>query len=804
MINLPVPLNKVMRSGNLEGIKPFAVLIRNKWYAEESASGYEESDSGSDLGGHFALDIANPIDISSMIVKPNTLSMTLDVNEVAQYKANNVTLTLSDPFNKFIEGTPQSYFPQGYQLYGSQVVLYYGLDETNRTPLFVGVIKDLPTHKPEQYQVDLKLISPLELLSDIEAKEFSNKYYGEDLVFVRTEEQNKVYETANTGVGGFYAVYADGNKMFEGVDYEVSQTNALGLSALVTIINADYHTSTITADYYCWKTGLTVEQIVSGLVALAGYTNNTDIRSVVWTNEVKNFLPFEVEFAIGYYQNANNLIYNWFDISSWDSLQISNKSVTRKSIFPQEFTINFNMAFESGAGAWQGYESAYCIGDELGGNNWPRNGYAILREHPRGRMRVLKWTNNTISNPTQGVYASDYMAYSRLAGVQVKNGNITFLKVGGGTFGTYPLYFTPSWESFRALYSDTRVTVSGMKFSPDVTSLIISNAAEQYNKPVIKSKVMDKISSVGHWGGLNTNLEMSEITINYSLGYSFSTDNINFAPLEYTSINANTGVEDRYIYFVFQITSAANYGANMINPQISYYTSSLTLGMVNLGNNSVLQALEDFALISGYEFGIDRQGTFFFRPRSQSTTPIYDLDKNEIVKIDNINKKFNDFFTKLTLTFAQVPLEFYANEGTRPTPIDKYGVINKEIDKPDIVNYDNPELAQAIGPQLLAIYSSLADIIQLTGKLNLSLELGDIVNVKRNYNLTVPENASDITKFNAQDTYFRACKITGLNYNFDKKQITYTLRNVSDISNQPQYTYDEFVYDFQVPFGVKE
>ena len=195
---------------------------------------------------------------------------------------------------------------------------------------------------------------------------------------------------------------------------------------------------------------------------------------------------------------------------------------------------------------------------------------------------------------------------------------------------------------------------------------------------------------------------------------------------------------------------------------------------------------------------MDRSGIFFFRPRSQSTTPIFELDESEIVKIDNIKQNFNDFFTKLTLTFAQIPLEFYANEGTRPTPIDKYGVINKEIDKPDIVNYDNPELAQAIGPQLLEVYSDLSDVIQCTAKLNLSLELGDIVNVKRNYNLNTPDAASDYEKFINQNTYYRACKITGINYNLSKRQMTYTLKDVSNSNNIPAYDGPRFVYDLPI------
>ena len=186
MITLPTQLANFMKGKDLAGLKPFALLYRNKW------------DS---VNNKFALE-DTPIDISALIAKPNTLSMTLDVNEVAQYNANNVTLTLEDTKNYFVEGTPNSYFPEGYQVYGSRVILYYGLDSTNRTPLFTGVIKELPAHKPDKYQVDLKLVSPLEMLKDIEAKDFSDKVTGEVLTLDHTGDNNEeFYLTAQKGVG---------------------------------------------------------------------------------------------------------------------------------------------------------------------------------------------------------------------------------------------------------------------------------------------------------------------------------------------------------------------------------------------------------------------------------------------------------------------------------------------------------------------------------------------------------------------------------------------------------------------------
>lgn len=785
MITLPEPLNKVMRSGNLEGIKPFAVLIRNKWHEESGGDSY------------FALDTDNPIDITAMIVKPNTLSMTLDVNEVAQYKANNVTLTIYDPFNRFIEGTPISFFPQGYQLYGSQVILYYGLNNDDKTPLFVGVIKDLPTHKPESYQVDLKLISPLELLNDIEAKDFSDKYEGETLTLHGQDDYNNpIYQTANTGVGGFSAIYADGVKMFEGIDYQISQLNELAFPALVTIKNTDLHSATITADYFCWKRGLSVEQVVSGLVALAGYIDNTDIRAVLWNTAVTSQHSCLILGSFGFKKDENNL-FSCFYQNSKAQVGSTYHTVAFYS-FNFKITIEQNQMLYLNDVAEPSVKNGFDInGVEI--NAVQNYNYTLIKRFNfinQGKLIIERNNNEYIFSTTnsQGEIVETF--------TYTYNVDLSFIQFFSGDYVTNQNDFT---FTFRNNLNEDILTKQLSVVNNNDVFLITK--VDNYNNSTLKTyranivsempvytyyRAGDNYSVFGEWQQFNLGGDIGQIGNYFQLliSFPFSTRFNEFAKTSTSYNMRNYYIED--------------YNVDENTIFIYFLASNLLLELINLSNSSVLEALQDLALISGYEFGVDRQGVFFFRPRSQSTTPVYDLDHDEIVKIDNVQKRFNDFFTKLTLQFGQRPLEFYANEGERPTPVDKYGIINKEIDKPDIVSYDNPELAQAIGPQLLAIYSNLADIIQLTGKLNLNLELGDVVNVKRNYNLTVPNKASDVTKFNAQDTYFRACKITGLNYNFAKRQITYTLRDVSNETNKPQYQFDEFIYDFQVPLGVKE
>lgn len=793
MITLNTQLQKVMASQNLAGLRPFAYLYRNKWDSVNNKYTLENT----------------AIDISSMIVKPNTLSMTLDVNEIAQFNANNITLTLTDYENKFIEGTPNSFFPSGYQLYGSRVVLYYGTNISDMVSLFVGVIKDLPTHKPEQYQVDLKLISPLQLLDDIEAKEFSDKYTGETLTLDHTDGQGiEFYKTANTGVGGIDTVYANGTKIYEGIDYNVSQLNDLAIPALIEITNTNLSGQTFTADYYIWKRSLTVEDIVKGLLTLGGYTSaEENISSVIWNSQVRNPPVISPVFAtLGYYESATNeYTFNWQNTygGSWSNTQGTG---SRLNMMSANFDFNFILYYDhASASAFSDQTQGFCIGDKFNtaGENGVLNGLSFAAEylgpHNRGtiEIRLSQLSNGTrtllFSEQRTGTKSQPLTEISLPFKIE-KRGSAISIYFEGALIST----ITDSSDynfNYQYQVGNGKLRVLNQIWNIYDNNLTLIGANLQ--KPCIITQTLDKTVLGTTWGEIDATLQNADQAI-YFLNVFFSNDGQNWDYSFSTNLGSPLSRSERYMYYILGINNVPSESFDIKDPSSFFYANNLTLNMVNLGNNSVLEAIQDLALISGYEFGVDRNGIFFFRPRLQSTTPIFELDETQIVKIENIKQNFNDFFTKLTLTFAEIPLEFYANTGTRPTLVDKYGIINKEINKPDIVNYDNPELAQAIGPQLLDIYSNLSNLIQCTAKLNLSLELGDIVNVKRNYNLNTPDAASDYEKFINQNTYYRACKITGINYNLAKKQMTYTLRDVSNSNTEPQQEIPQFIYTLPI------
>ena len=794
MMTLPAALAAKLKSNDLRGIKPIILMYRNKWDAQTNAYAPETT----------------PIDITEQIIKCGTLSTKLDVGEINEYTASNVTLTISDPQNHFVEGTPESYFPDDYQIYGTRIELYAGTDTNNMTPLFYGVIRSLPNHKPEDYQLDISVVSALERLDDVEAKDFSTPYTGETLTLDHQDDYaGPVYRTANTGVCGFTAVCANGSVLAEGVDYEVSQLSENTLPALVEIINEAFYSANITADYYCWRRNLTVEEIMDGLLDISKWPEDKrDIQPVSWGTMQRKPLYPNARFALGYYKNeSGEYISNWLNVrdNAWANTTARDENTyTRRSIFSANWETEFTLRIDDLSGATSGFNGSYAVGS--GTSNWLHginNGIVIAavrvdNQAPRGLyVGVGRAVNANLSYSFRtDVYSP--VSYLEIA-VKIRKINNQITVFFGGK--QVAQFNNANFDVDReVMYGSRNQRISNLD---QVWRMLDSNGnavSPDLSTPSLISSVLERTEEGGYWGAVSATLEGGQ----YQNEVFVSTNGQNFISAGNFDIGSDIGRSEKYLYFALKTSSPPPDSLNISNLVVFEFNTKLIVDFINLDGQTVLDVIKDLALITGYEFGIDRNNVFFFRPRQTSTQPVATLDKFELVKIDTVTRNFNELATKLTLTFAAAPLEFYANTGARPTPVDKYGVIKKEIDKPQLINYDNPELAQAIGPQLLAIYSELPNIITCTGKLNLALELGDIVNLKREMPLTINPEASDYTKYEGLNTFYRACKITGLNYDFTKRQIKYTLRDVSNANNAPVKDYYEYQTIFPTPLDYKE
>lgn len=779
MTEIPQELENIVKSGDLRSLKIFADLYRNKWSSEE---------------GKFSLENVS-IDITDLISKIGNLSKTLDVEEVSVFKTNNVTLTLCDIKGLFSENTPNSLFNGGYQIYGSRIQLYVGVSKDVKSILFIGSIKELPIYKPDNYQLDIQLVSPLDMLGDIEAKDFSEKITGEALSLDHQEEnENPFYVTSQRGVGGIEAVYADGVKLFAGVDYDVSDLNNLSQQAMIEIINKDLFGKTFTSDYYVWKRNLNVSEIITGLLTMCGFApENLKIETVAWNTLIRNqFLITQPLMAFCYGQQNNDYTYtggeNWL-------------GPYRESIFPENFKINFkiwNYQFMNGHYALGDLEQT----DQAGQAPIVKNGILIdfTKWNPSPGEISISWIKNG-----ETVFSEKFSRYSMVNDdVEIIKTSSTLSVNIGGILNIKDFVFNPNTGKYN------EAAVNSFAFGSYYKITEINSAGDELNSlsaPGIITQPISVNPDSTTWTTVRATL--SDSFRDYKLSYRTSKDGELWGNWQDIFFDAGFSETTKFIQFRFIIASVQSLDNPPTNTDVKnflaeYLAQGLVLNMVNLSGQSVLEAIEDFALITGYEFGLDRLGNFFFRPRLTNNTPSVSLDSTELIKIGNIQKKINSFFTKLIFLFGLTPIEFYANQGERPTLVDRYGVLAHEIEKPQIINYDNPELAQAIGPQLLEVYSSLPNRIAATVKINLSLDLGDIVNFKRELPLTVNPQSPDYEKYQKLSTYYKACKIIGLSYDFSKWQVKYTLLDVSDKNTAPQYEFNEFKYLLPVEFGVKE
>jgi hypothetical protein len=676
----------------------------------------------------------------------------------------------------------------------------------------------MPTFRPEDYQVDIRVISQLELFKNKEAKEFSNSVSKELLAGTWPN-----YTTANIGVGNIIKLYAgttadNATELVLGTDYKLDGLNNFTTNgqAKIEITNEALQGKNFYADYYFWKSNLKIKDIVDGLLDIMQWPQNKrQVENVIFNTEV----PSEIssaspELALGYYLqqdgNKNNFIFNWHPtrdgVYNNYYANRNNEDTYRQSVYPQNFEINFALRVDDiQQGFISGFHCAFALGNTQHSTQIVANGFYIvgIRVFSLDIGSGIRFELRKITN---GSYSTLWKGPNRLPVKSVET-NFKIRKVGsewnvyaGNTLiGTWTANVLVNID---ALFCTTRQALSILDYRVQVLDSEGNATSPQISMPSIYSGQLDKGEGTSVWGAFSAVLENS--AAQYNLSYAVSSDGTSYSDFAPIDLGVNVNAEQRYLKFLFSLVGSPQNYSNINSVKYYFLSSEFLINFINLDGKTILEAIEDLALISGYEFGIDRNNFFFFRQRISSTTPLKTLTDNEIVKVATAAKNLNNLFTKIKVDFGGTPIEAYAESDIRPTMLDKYGIRTKEIDKPQLLNYDNPELAAVIAPQLLEIFGSLKNQISATAVLDLELDLGDIVSLQRNSPLVVEKGATDKKKYDLTQTFYKACKILGIVYNFAKRQMTYTLLDVSNSNTEPQYDFNEFKYLDPIEFGVRE
>ncbi|WP_424244415.1 hypothetical protein Dip510_001653 [Elusimicrobium posterum] len=261
MIEIPKGLDKVIRANDHGPLKSIVYMYRNKW--DPATAQYEVE--------------ATPTNITKWLTKAANLILQLDLSEINRYDASNITLTFANTKNEFAEDVEGSLFPEGYLLYGSKFEYYVGASDDLKILMYTGTIAEEPTYRTESYEVDIRVVSQLELFKKNECSAFANHVTGEKLTGTYPN-----YTTVNIGVGNVLKLYAGTPTVIQeelilGVDYTLSGLNEMLSPAAIEIINPNLNGKTFYADYYYWKTNLKIHEIVHGLLDIMKIPRTKDM-----------------------------------------------------------------------------------------------------------------------------------------------------------------------------------------------------------------------------------------------------------------------------------------------------------------------------------------------------------------------------------------------------------------------------------------------------------------------------------------------------------------------------------------------
>lgn len=231
------------------------------------------------------------------------------------------------------------------------------------------------------------------------------------------------------------------------------------------------------------------------------------------------------------------------------------------------------------------------------------------------------------------------------------------------------------------------------------------------------------------------------------------------------------------------VSNPTNFGNNYELSDVrlwSFLRQNITLGVCNLTNMSVFQALKELAALAMYEMGFDANDKFFFRKR-QRTTEVKTIGDDQIISMDNVQYDMSRLKTRVVVGYGEYTevVDSDTQQEPHPTNKEKYGERIYEISGSQLLPADNVDLAYAVAPTIYSELSKLRLTLSIKTVLDLELELGDYVRIVHKNNLFDGNGfaegdgkPSDDGKQKGEGTssaFYMKCKVVGIRADFNKR-----------------------------------
>lgn len=780
-------LKSLLENKDLSDLKHKVLLYRRKW----------------DIGTSTYIIDTTPIEITTELEANNTngkIKFSLDNDEADVWKVANLTLILVNDKNQFWQGKYDGYFADPYIIYGSKIEYFIGsptLDDYIKC--FTGYLTESPNYRPDDNLVEIRALSRLDWLNNISAEEVSTVITDEECNI--TDSTHCV--TNNFAVGRITKVLKGTTlgtaiELTEKTDYTITQLNEYSLGAIITLESELLAGEKIFVSYIYWFKGLQIDELVEALLDVSGIdSSHRIVDPVIFQNALR--VANETVF-----NNAWSWIYRTTD----DSI-----SAYYSGIANSNNSFYFATAGTTATATW-GCNMTYGSVKFRLSQLIPQlsNPYAIVR------VRVGTDTSNEIAvrftRGTSGAY--DIAVSFKSSGYStIASGNIndeyyisfsdteTYLYKNGAIIWSTANGISANYLIIATAFSSTKAEITGI--AAKMSSNPFDTSEEWIDYQYCRFKNQNTEVSFAGFDRLNATIATDGVpTPSISVSYG----NALADWIEYVEYPLSTAMNLNYDSVDFIIKNTAPFGNvyNLSNVKLwAFISQNIPLGVCDLTNMSVFDALSELSSMSAYEIGFDSDDKFFFRNRKK-TAEIKEFDDDKILNMSKVSYDIDRLVTRVVVNYGGFNkiVDSITEEETAPTNKDKYGNREKTIDSSQLLPADNVDLAYAIAPTVYAELSKLRLTLSIDVLIDLELELGDFVRIKHNNNLITDINFTDYTKWRESGTYFMKCKVVGINTDFNRKITALDLIDYTEESDYPIAQGKEFMYELSTEFDIKK
>ncbi|WP_424244670.1 hypothetical protein Dip510_001930 [Elusimicrobium posterum] len=716
------------------------------------------------------------VDISCKIIETSSIKWKMDSQQYGMWESSNCTITLANIYNEFAPGG--QYFGKSY-IYKSKIVLYGGTKtdaQENALLVFEGFILDPVVYQTEDKTASVTLSGRLNTLEDLSS---------DDICFVTQEEELSgagltEIPTHNNGVKEITQVKRgfdldSAAVIYEGYDYSVENLSQYRTPATIKLKTALEENEFLWVSYRCWYEDREMDWIAHKIADLAG-DEKRKIDSVSFGGGVVN--TFEEDS-----QNANfagicdgtMVTDNGVTLSDEFPASLDGEWVVKEApsgvvwtLEPDKVLIEGN-TFSGTASAWSTQKNAYGtwqfemnIGwnDERSSyyfisdseNRATATGYAFSLQRVTSGILVIRFyraNNGTLTKIAETGYEYDLplpIWTVRIARNKTGQFRLWLRAVQNGSY-------YGDWSACGVICTDNTITTSSHQIVTFKTAALNNyfgamKTSNRYSSDFTDvSPAGDYLSAVINCGEDFASWQNFESLQSVPSGASgtfyFREPGGQWQEMSaFNSVKEGLGNSLQLRWYATGKSSALPY---LQQWKISWLSSSSKIGLLNFESLNCLDVMKELAVISGFEIGYERDGTFLFRKRSADISNAFVLDKYNIIEVESINDGTSYLYNNITTVFGNY--SDYINPSlygeAPPDSEDKYGRKTITVSSSCLLPEGGVDMAKTLSRSLYEKLSGAKKRAVVITRFLPQLDLGDIVKV--NYHEPLIEDAHSLS-----------------------------------------------------------